>query len=555
MKRVVALLLLAGCPRPAPVAPTPPPLSGPAYAHYVRGRVAAYEGDYALAAEELRAAAAAAPDEPRIEVERIRALVKAGRKVDARAAITAAERRWPQSVDVWIVDGDLARARGALADARTAYERATSIDPSREEAYLGLAQAYAGLHRNDLAEATWKQLLEHVPDSIEGHFRLGERLAETDPHGAEQHLRAVLEQNPDHIDARLDLAHVLRATGRLPDAIAETRRAFDRAGATIDIGEELFWLLLEADDRVGALDLLGLYDAPDIAVEVRVIASRLYLSIDELASARAQAEAALAAEPSSGEAALALARVERAAGDRDGARTRAEAIPSTSPAYGAARALAAELALDGGDADRAITIVEPARAAAPTDPELLLLYARALAARNRAADARAAIAAAVRAKPDDAALLFTWAQFEDAVGETDQAIAVIDRLLAAHPDHVDALNLAGFALAEKGVELDRAEKLLARARALAPGDPLVLDSWGWLLHKRGRDRDAAAALDRATRAAPRQPEILLHLGEVRAALGDPAGARKALEAARALSPPPALAKRIDARLAALPARP
>src|SRR6476659_5252491 len=92
---LLALVAAAGCPRPHAEAPAEPPLPAPAYAHYVRGRVAAYEGDYALAAEELRAAAAAAPDEPRIEVERIRALIKAGRKLDARAAITAAEAKWP----------------------------------------------------------------------------------------------------------------------------------------------------------------------------------------------------------------------------------------------------------------------------------------------------------------------------------------------------------------------------------------------------------------------------------------------------------------------------
>jgi tetratricopeptide (TPR) repeat protein len=392
-----------------------------------------------------------------------------------------------------------------------------------------------------------------VPDSIEGHFRLGERLADRgDTRGAEAQLRAVLERDPDHIDARLDLAHVLRQTGRLPEAIAETRRAFDRAGGTVDIGEELFWLLLEADDREGALDLLGLFDGPDVPVDARVAASRLYLAIDELASARAQAEAALAAQPASGEAAVALARALRAAGDRDGARKLAEQVAATSPAFGAARALAADLALDAGEPARAIALIEPARAAHPDDVVLLLVHARALAAHGKADDARAAIAAALRAKPDDAGLLYGWAQFEHDHGAPDHAIELMTQLLGAHPDYVDALNWLGFELVTRGQDLPRAEKLLTRARTLAPGDPLILDSWGWLLHREGKDADARTALDRAARAAPREPELLLHLGEVRAALGDARGARAALEAARALAPPPDLAKRIDARLAALP---
>src|SRR5690349_939076 len=143
---VITAIFAAGCPGPRAPAPTVTPLSGPAYAHYLRGRVAGYEGDHALAAEELRAAAAAAPGEPRIEVERIRALLKAGRKHDAQLAIAAAETRWPASWDVWVAAADLARVSGALGAARAAYQRAVAIDPAGEPAYLGLAVTYLALH-------------------------------------------------------------------------------------------------------------------------------------------------------------------------------------------------------------------------------------------------------------------------------------------------------------------------------------------------------------------------------------------------------------------------
>ena len=41
-------------------------------------------------------------------------------------------------------------------------------------------------------------------------------------------LRAVLEQDPDHIDARLDRARTLRRLGKLDEAIAQTRGALRR---------------------------------------------------------------------------------------------------------------------------------------------------------------------------------------------------------------------------------------------------------------------------------------------------------------------------------------
>src|SRR5690348_5108623 len=116
-RAAIVLVLVCGCPHATPpAAPVEPPLPAAAYAHYLRGQLAMDASDFALAAEELRAAAAAAPDEPRIEVERIRALAKDGRKADVRIAIAAAETRWPRSADVWLIAGDVARATDAPAE-------------------------------------------------------------------------------------------------------------------------------------------------------------------------------------------------------------------------------------------------------------------------------------------------------------------------------------------------------------------------------------------------------------------------------------------------------
>ena len=63
------------------------PLPVDAYAHYLRGRAAFFEGDYDLAVPELERAMAAAPDQPGIAIAHAQALARLGRKVDAGAAI------------------------------------------------------------------------------------------------------------------------------------------------------------------------------------------------------------------------------------------------------------------------------------------------------------------------------------------------------------------------------------------------------------------------------------------------------------------------------------
>jgi Flp pilus assembly protein TadD len=118
---------------------------------------------------------------------------------------------------------------------------------------------------------------------------------------------------------------------------------------------------------------------------------------------------------------------------------------------------------------------------------------------------------------------------------------------------VAALNLAGYLLADSGRRLGDAERYLRHARELAPGDPAILDSWGWLLLRRGDARGAVRALDRAARFAPLEPEILVHLAAAWAADGAPGTAARTLDRASALARRRAVQRRIAALRQTLPA--
>ena len=92
----------------------------------------------------------------------------------------------------------------------------------------------------------------------------------------------MLEHDPDHIDARVELARTLRKQGKLADAIAQMRSAFDRAGQPLDVAEELFWLLAEADDLQGAIDLLTLLDDDRSDPDALATVARLEIQLGRL---------------------------------------------------------------------------------------------------------------------------------------------------------------------------------------------------------------------------------------------------------------------------------
>ena len=70
-------------------------------------------------------------------------------------------------------------------------------------------------------------------------------------------------------------------------------------------------------------------------------------------------------------------------------------------------------------------------------------------------------------------------------------------LLIESSDDVEALNFVGYLLADHGIRLDEAERLLVRAAELAPTEGAVLDSLGWLWFRKGDAVRAIHTLERA----------------------------------------------------------
>jgi len=542
--------MLAGAASCASAPAQVPPLPRAAYAHYLDGKLAMYEKHYEVAVSALAAAAAAAPDQPMIVVALALAQDKAGNHAAAIATMSAARDRWDHRAEVWQASGDLL-VTSSPDDAAKDYRRAIELDPDVEPAYLGLARVELDRGRGDAAETVLRDLVDHVPASVDGHYRLAQRYAaRQDWASAISELRATLEHDPDHIDGRVDLGRALFRQGHLREAIVEIRNAFDRSGQDNELAEELFGLLCEAEDLQGALDLLALMDDDENDVAALSLVARLDRQLGRLDDARVLAERIAKRDADIG--AIARAEAELAAGDATAAAASAMTVAPDAKPFATARRVAADALLAAGKPGLALDALAPARAARPRDVALAGAAATALADAGQVANGRAALAALTTGK-DDLALQLAQARFEQHVGDSAAAIAILERTIKAHPDSASALNQAGYLLVEDNRRLDVAEGYLARARVASPGEPEILDSWGWLLFRTHRLRAAILALAKASRFAPREPEILFHFASAWAAEGAPRTARGLLDRADALRPPPALTRRMSALRHALPA--
>ena len=148
---------------------------------------------------------------------------------------------------------------------------------------------------------------------------------------------------------------------------------------------------------------------------------------------------------------------------------------------------------------------------------------------------RDAFARGLAAFPDNLELLYARALMWERQDQIDKAEADLRRVLVIAPDNVAALNALGYTLADRTKRYREALELIDRARVADPSNAAIIDSYGWVLFKLGKSREALDYLRRAY-AQQKDPDIASHLGHVLWVLGQKAEARKYFDEARKLEP-------------------
>ena len=165
------------------------------------------------------------------------------------------------------------------------------------------------------------------------------------------------------------------------------------------------------------------------------------------------------------------------------------------------------------------------------------LFAQVQLLRNNGQTARAfdLLAQASAANPEDMDLVYEQALLAEKLKRYDQMESLLRTVMAKQPSNQSAFNALGYSLADRGIRLDEARELVTKALALAPDDPFIVDSLGWVEFKAGHLELAAKLLKQAFQQKE-DPEIAAHLGEVLWRQDDQAQAKSIWQRGLTLSP-------------------
>ena len=195
------------------------------------------------------------------------------------------------------------------------------------------------------------------------------------------------------------------------------------------------------------------------------------------------------------------------------------------------------------DNAKALATAERALHYLPDDPMILFYAGNSLGMLDRFDEAIAKLRTALEHTPDDnpelqSAIYSNIGDFYWKLSDADSAIVYYDHAISVNPQNILALNNYAYFLAEQNRDLDRAESMSSIAVRQQPDNDTFIDTFAWILFRRGRYAEAKEQIDRALVLETDEPQadVLHHAGDIYYMTGDHQQALKLWEEALQLEP-------------------
>lgn len=568
MKRALSLpVALLALSSPSLADSAPPPEA--AY-QFVRGRLAATEGDFREALAAYAEAVELQPDEPYLRLEYSRLLARLGyfsRSAEQRSQrfeLAAGQIRTARELaadnlevqrEVGLLYLELADSLpGALTSAQEILEQVREERPEDPEVLVQLGQIYRSRGEAAAAADALREAVRAVPGNRWASSLLAKSLVELAqahldggrPAEAEAVLGELLALEPGHQVARTTLADLQSRRGAHSEA-AETLRGMPEEGGAGDLKPRLVWELYQAGagEEAGAELLAMIREDPANAAVAGAVAREL------VRQGRSEEARSLLAEllercEEGGELApglrLELAELEtnasrwqEAAALLEPLARRGEAAPAGARGW---RLLYSEVLMQMGRGEEALSLLPAGfqEEAVEGDAARALLAKRAeiLFRLERQEEARGVL----KGLTDDgeSESLRQAARVHQRLEQWPEAIPLLERLLELEPRSVEGLYFLGAAYERTGRHGD-AESRFRELLELEPDFAPALNYLGYMWAERGENlQEALSLVHRAVDLDPDNGAYLDSLGWAHFQLGQYEEARAHLEQASRLEP-------------------
>jgi len=446
----------------------------------------------------------------------------------ALAEVDAFEKKRPSSPMIPTLRGAAYMGKRDLALARANFEKALEVPATANQAAHNLAIIDLQQGKPQAARERYQQLLAKDPNNDTLLFELAQLLTVTGAPMSEVKvaLDKAITVNPTSVRARLALIGFESRTGGPKAAVASAQAAVAAMPDNPQLVEALGASLLAAGEPNRSVEtfrkLVQMQPQNPLAL-LRLAEAQVALK--DYPGAIASERKALEIKPDDPRALSALTKTYVMSGQLDAALAEAKRLQKERPQSAAGYALQGDLMAASKKWNEAALAYKAAIERQPL-PGLVVMQYAALQAGGKSADAKALATKWIAEHPNDTTIPLTLAGESLRRNDTAAARRGYEQVLAIDPENFVALNNLASVLAQQGDP--KAVEYAEHAHRLAPFNPAVLDTLGWTLAQTSDPKRGAELLRMASRLAPRQAEIRLHLAKALIATGDKTAARQEL---------------------------
>lgn len=519
-------------------------------------------GDFAAGKKYIERASEIAPDEQSIRFELARVLVAQG---DIDSAITELERDAAQgdirsklllvqaltskrefvrareiaselvnvnggNAKFKVLLGSIDRMAGNRDSARKYFSEAVEADPSLGLAQVILAQMDMEDGRKDQAEARYKKVIETHADDVAAMLGLAQI---SESRGKTQEAVAWIEKarasDQSALMPRLLLGSYYLRTGdnqHVISVVQEALRHYPRDIRALRLLAQAQAKSQRNDDAVATYRKIIEIDPESVAAHMGL--AEIYYKQKHYAASDESFKTALTLDPDNYQAKLGIALVAFEAGNADMAFELARAIQKDEKSAPLGYALEGELSMRKSRFAEAVNAFEEAFRRNPSQ-DLAEQLSRAYIQAGNAASAVGVLEKLLERVGSERRLEMQLAEAWQHAGNASKAETIYLAIIDQDPEYVPAINNLAYLYLDLNPK--RAREFAEHAHRLAPDDPAILDTLGWV-HVRQGDFAGGAEFLRKAASLSDEPAIHYHFAVALIQTGAKEEARTAL--ARAL---------------------
>ncbi|MEO8938087.1 MAG: XrtA/PEP-CTERM system TPR-repeat protein PrsT [Burkholderiaceae bacterium] len=520
----------------------------------VRTQGAAVEfarGDEAAGFAELEAASKASVNNPNPDIALVLARVQRKQFDQALIAWKVLEKRQPDNPLTYNLRAAIDMGKNDIPAARKSLERAVVLQPTYFPAVANLAALDLRDKNVDGARQRYKQLIAKEPGNLSALLALAQ--VENANGGSMETVVGLLKEarrtNPTSEQAVAALSSYYATKNDPKQALAVAQEGLASSPNSpryLDMVGQLMLTTGSADQAIAAYRKLAATNPESLEYQIRLGQAQLAAGQSEVALQTFGN--ALKTKPDAYPAqATAIGSMLRAGKSDEAARLYAD-VKQISPKSPVLPELDGDIKFSRKQYADASATYRKLLAQAPSSNVVVKNYT-ALALDNKRAEADAFLADWIKGHPKDLPVRLFDADMALRAKDYGRATQSYRAALELQPN--DALLMNNLAWAMWQQKDPQAIAYAQKASALAPNNPAVSDTLGWMLVEQGETKKGLELLEKASAGAPLQRDIALHLAKAQLKDGRKEAARTTLQALVKMAPDSAEGKESKELMATL----